>query len=129
MPLGNGLLCWVDSRPPPIHGGVIFSDVRDESPELSYTAEAVNYRSFLCRTNTRGVLKLISLSLSPRRCSHCGCSQNATSVDIWTLKTDDMAWVLETETMADSNDELWALEAMVAAGSRTRPPGLPLLRV
>jgi hypothetical protein len=72
--------------------------VLEESPELRYVpypAEAVSYSwtSFLC-TNARGALKLVSLS--PRRCSNCGCSEHATAVNTWALKTDDMAWVLET---------------------------------
>jgi hypothetical protein len=128
VPLGDGLLCWVD-RWRYRGRGVIFSDMLDESPELRYVpvpypAEAVNYRCFLC-TNALGALKLVSLS--PGRCSHCGCSQHATAVNTWAQKTDDMDWVLETETMVDSTDELWALESRNHGGSglRTRPPGLP----
>jgi len=115
MPLGNGLLCWIGRYFYRGVRGVIFSDVLDENPELRYVpypAEALNYRCFLC-TNARGALKLVSLS--PRRCSHCGCSEHASAVDTWTLKTDGMAWVLETETMVEST-VLWALETMVGAG-------------
>jgi hypothetical protein len=47
--------------------------------------------------------------IAPHRCSHCGCSEHATDIDRWTLKTDDMAWVLETETNIVDSTELWML--------------------
>lgn len=122
LPLGDGLLCWVDRYL--YHGlrGVIFSDVLDESTELRfvpYPAEVVSYsyRCFLC-TNARGALKLVRLT--PRRCPHCGCSQHATAVDTWTLKTDDMAWVLENETDMVNSTELWALEPRAGEGGYAR---------
>ena len=89
VPLGNGMLCWVDQ-----YSGVIFSDVLDEGPNklpyVPYPAESVVQRRerFVC-TNVRGALKLVSMA--PHRCSHCGCSEHATAFDIWTLKTDELA--------------------------------------
>jgi hypothetical protein len=108
VPLGNnGMLCWVDR-----YSGVIFSDVLDEGPNklryVPYPAESgVHRRERLVCTDVRGALKLVSMA--PHRCSQCGCSEHDTAFDIWTLKTDDMAWVLETETNMVDSTELWAL--------------------
>jgi hypothetical protein len=100
VPLGEGLLCWVDC-----YRGVILSDVLDEGTKLwyvPYPAEVLKHQRFPC-TDARGAVKLVTVS--PRRCSHCGCSEHATAFGTWTLKTDDLAWVLETETnMVDSTE-------------------------
>ncbi|KAL6639722.1 hypothetical protein ACP70R_022544 [Stipagrostis hirtigluma subsp. patula] len=111
-----GLLCWVDFA-----HGVIFSDVFDESPVLRYTPFPVDaaapFRSWyhggfiggscLCIT-ARGTVNLVDVS--PRRCSDIGCSTDHDhGIHAWTLKTRDMAWVMESMVDVDST-ELWALD-------------------
>ncbi|KAL6596920.1 hypothetical protein ACP70R_047054 [Stipagrostis hirtigluma subsp. patula] len=130
MPLGEGLLCWVDFT-----HGVIFSDVFEESPSLRYTPFPVDaatpFRSWyhggfiggscLCIT-AHGTVKLVDVS--PRRCSDIGCSTDHDhGIHAWTLKTRDMAWVMESMVDVDST-ELWALDNYLG-GARARPTGLP----
>jgi hypothetical protein len=110
VPLGEGLLCWVDC-----YRGVILSDVLDEGTKLwyvPYPAEVLKHQRFPC-TNARGAVKLVTVS--PRRCSHCGCSEHATAFGTWTLKTDDLAWVLETETNMVDSTETSLIEFMAQA--------------
>ncbi|KAL6639724.1 hypothetical protein ACP70R_022546 [Stipagrostis hirtigluma subsp. patula] len=98
VPLGEGLLCWVDSA-----RGAIFSDVLEESPVLRYVPYPVEamipscfWHSYLCVT-ARGTVNLVNMW--PRCCPY--------GVRAWTLKTEDMAWA--REAMDDCAAELWAL--------------------
>ncbi|KAL6600413.1 hypothetical protein ACP70R_045213 [Stipagrostis hirtigluma subsp. patula] len=98
VPLGGGLLCWVDFA-----RGAIVSDVLDESPVLRYVPYPVEamipscfWHSYICVT-ARGTVNLVNMW--PRCCPY--------GVRAWTLKTEDMAWV--RESMEDCAAELWAL--------------------
>ncbi|CAL4995215.1 unnamed protein product [Urochloa decumbens] len=115
FPVGDEMLCWVDLR-----HGLLFSNVFDESPGLFYVALpldlAYSYdewkpsRRNVCVTAGGRAIKLVEIF--PRCCcggegrSYCPHSQNACTVRTWTLRMDDMTWLMDGVLDAT---QLWAL--------------------
>ncbi|TVT99931.1 hypothetical protein EJB05_54672, partial [Eragrostis curvula] len=116
--VGDRLLCWVDfSR------GVMFANVLDNTPELQYVSFPVKPRYSdsepktsrnVCAT-AGGAVKLVDV-FTTHRCGCDGmdaatkCSRSCCpcTVETWTLRMDDMVWVMDGRVDAA---ELCALEA------------------
>ncbi|KAL6600410.1 hypothetical protein ACP70R_045210 [Stipagrostis hirtigluma subsp. patula] len=91
VPLGEGLLCWVDFA-----HGVIFSDVFDESPVLRHVPFPVDAAAPFRSWYHGGFIGGSCLSITARG-----------TVNL--VDTRDMAWVMESMVEVDST-ELWALD-------------------
>ncbi|TVT99927.1 hypothetical protein EJB05_54668, partial [Eragrostis curvula] len=108
LPVGDKQLCWVDQ-----FRGLMFSNVFDDSPSLQYVAPPVKpYCSNMSVTANGSVVKFVNIF--PRCCcgsqgaTECHRSSHAYTINTWTLRLDDMAWVMDG--MMDST-EVWALDA------------------
>ncbi|CAL4994961.1 unnamed protein product [Urochloa decumbens] len=116
----NGILCFVQ-----FGHGLMFSNVFDKTPVLRHVrfppSEDVDLPQ-TCRGSSQdvcatsdGTVKFVDVQ--PRCCcgspgaTHCRHSSNAYTIKTWTLKMDDMAWVMDG--MVDAT-ELWALDAYKA---------------
>ncbi|KAL6658422.1 hypothetical protein ACP70R_004008 [Stipagrostis hirtigluma subsp. patula] len=112
VPVLGRLLCWVD-----LLRGIVFSDVFEENPGLRFVPlpkdpcfERAFYRN-VCATAGGATVKFVNIF--PRCCcgeagtSFCRRSSHAYVVHAWTLKMDDMTWVMDG--MIDAT-ELWALD-------------------
>ncbi|CAN6362421.1 unnamed protein product [Urochloa humidicola] len=124
FPVDDRTLCWVDTSQ-----GVIFCDVFDDESTglLRYVPLPADpnfnrrmiYRN-VCAT-AGGAVKFVNIF--PRCCcggagaAYCHHSFNAYTVRCWTLRMDDMSWVMDG--MVDSS-ELWSLDAY---------KGLPRIRL
>ncbi|KAL6598098.1 hypothetical protein ACP70R_046519 [Stipagrostis hirtigluma subsp. patula] len=129
LPVGDALLCWADP-----YRGLIFADVLDDSPTLRHVplpADAARPASGptssrdVCAT-ADGAVRFVNVS--PRCCcggagaTHCRSSRHAYTITTWTLRMDDMAWVMDG--MVDAT-ELWRLDAY--AGVPREQPARPVL--
>ncbi|KAL6598041.1 hypothetical protein ACP70R_046462 [Stipagrostis hirtigluma subsp. patula] len=129
LPVGDELLCWAD----PYHG-LIFADVLGDSPTLRHVpfpADAARPASGptssrdVCAT-ADGAVRFVNVS--PRCCcgdagaTHCRSSRHAYTITTWTLRMDDMAWVMDG--MVDAT-ELWRLDAY--AGVPREQPARPVV--
>ncbi|CAO2143443.1 unnamed protein product [Urochloa humidicola] len=114
----DGLLCFVQ-----FGQGLMFANVFDETPVFRYVPFPSTYEEVdppcKCRGSSQdvcatsdGMVKLVSIY--PRCCcgssgaTHCQHSNNAYTIKTWTLKMDDVAWVMDG--MVDAT-ELWRLDA------------------
>ncbi|CAO2147935.1 unnamed protein product [Urochloa humidicola] len=115
---GDGLLCFLQ-----FGQGLVFTNVFDETPVFWRVPFPPTYEMVdsprKCRGSSQdvcatsdGTVKLVSVY--PRCCcdssgaTHCRHSSNAYIIKTWTLKMDDMKWVMDG--MVDAT-ELWALDA------------------
>ncbi|KAL6600292.1 hypothetical protein ACP70R_045092 [Stipagrostis hirtigluma subsp. patula] len=129
LPVGDALLCWVDP-----YRGLIFADVLDDSSTLRHVpfpADAARPASGpassrnVCAT-ADGAVRFVNVS--PRCCcggagaTHCRSSRHAYTITTWTLRMDDMAWVMDG--MVDAT-ELWRLDAY--AGVPREQPARPVV--
>ncbi|TVU26624.1 hypothetical protein EJB05_29178, partial [Eragrostis curvula] len=98
--VGDRFLCWID-----LSRGVMFADVLDDSPVLRYVSFPLKHRCYtepkrsqnVCAT-AAGMVKLVEICTSHR----CGCwgtrcphSCYPCTVESWTLRMDDMGWVMD----------------------------------
>lgn len=96
------------------YSGVIFSDVLDEGPKklryVSYPTEDES-RSVYTYTDRRSRSGEVGRHRSHPAAAPTAAALSMTpiDIDIWTLNTDAMAWVLETETDMVDSTELWKL--------------------
>ncbi|KAF0895795.1 hypothetical protein E2562_016528 [Oryza meyeriana var. granulata] len=84
IPVGDGLLCWVD-----LYRGIIFSDVSVETPELRF----VEVFRGCCSAGA----------------TDCTRSRHAFTITTWTLRMDGDMATWETDFVLGS-DELWAFD-------------------
>ncbi|BAT12900.1 Os11g0174700 [Oryza sativa Japonica Group] len=139
------MLCWVD-----LYRGIIVCDLFDEIPQLRYVSLPVDApaakfdngrgdysinprmcprqkRSFWVSDNG-GELRF--LDVSPRCCcgdlgaTTCNNARNAFVISSWTLKMNDMRWVMDA--MVDAT-ELWSLDAYTGHGLPRVRPEYPLM--
>ncbi|TVU26629.1 hypothetical protein EJB05_29183, partial [Eragrostis curvula] len=108
LPVGDEVLCWVD-----LSHGILFSNVFGESPKLRYVLLPVkSYIGNVCVT--AGGIAVKFVNIFPRCCcggegmTECHRSLHAYTINTWSLRMDDMTWVMDG--MLDST-ELWALNA------------------
>nr|CAB3489270.1 unnamed protein product [Digitaria exilis] len=113
VPVGDRTLCWAE-----LSCGIIFCDVLEDSPLLQYIplpavpcfGNPPSHRNV--RATADGTLKFVNIF--PRCCcggagvSSCQHSKSAYTIQTWTLRMDDMEWVMDA--MVDAT-ELWALES------------------
>ncbi|KAL6653275.1 hypothetical protein ACP70R_008853 [Stipagrostis hirtigluma subsp. patula] len=113
--VGDRLLCWADSS-----RGLLLCDVYDDDPVLRYVPLPVEAAEPLygdrssrnVSVTAGGAVKFINVF--PRCCcggagsSNCRHSYRAYTINTWTLRMDDMVWVMDG--MVDST-ELWAQDA------------------
>ncbi|CAL4995204.1 unnamed protein product [Urochloa decumbens] len=112
IPIDGDRLCWVD-----LSGGLLFSDVFEESPGLWYVPLPEDpffgrgwYRN-VCVTSGGTAIKFVNTF--PRCCcggagaSYCQHSHHAYTVHTWTLTVDHMAWVMDGSI---NTTELWSLD-------------------
>ncbi|CAO2148019.1 unnamed protein product [Urochloa humidicola] len=106
-------LCWVD-----LSRGLLLCKVFDESPGLRYVPLPVDPASFLrpslrnvCITGGGSTIKFVNIFArcccgvaATTRCPH---SRHAYTVHTWTLRMDDMTWVMDSVLDAT---QLWALD-------------------
>ncbi|KAL6653268.1 hypothetical protein ACP70R_008846 [Stipagrostis hirtigluma subsp. patula] len=111
----GGLICWAD-----LSCGLMPTDVFDDTPVLQYVAlPAAAMEPHPGRGSTRnvsvtagGTVKFVNVF--PRCCcggagaTNCRRSQHAYTINTWTLRMDDMVWVMDG--MVDAT-ELWSLDA------------------
>ncbi|TVU00904.1 hypothetical protein EJB05_53635, partial [Eragrostis curvula] len=108
LPLSDGLLCWLDES-----AGLLFCNVFDENPDLRYMPLPVEPSDGNVRVIDGGsAVKFINII---RRCccggkgtTDCSRSLHAYTIHTWTLRIEDMVWVMDG--MVDSS-EIWALDA------------------
>ncbi|TVU26174.1 hypothetical protein EJB05_28710, partial [Eragrostis curvula] len=110
IPFGDAL-CWVDLRQ-----GLLFSDVFSQSPQLRYLPLPVDpyFGRERCRNVciTAGGTAMKFVNIYPRCCcgrasdANCAHSRQACTVRTWTLRMDDMVWVMDG--MIDAT-QLWPL--------------------
>ncbi|CAM0874641.1 unnamed protein product [Alopecurus aequalis] len=126
IPVGDRFLYWVD-----LHHGIVFSDMSEESPELTFVPLPVGVEPILrqrtdwdrpassrsvCATDGGETVKFVHVS--PRCCcrgpgtTKCELSRHAFTITTWTLRKmtqgGDMGW--EMDAVVDCGD-LWALDA------------------
>ncbi|RLM74721.1 hypothetical protein C2845_PM15G04610 [Panicum miliaceum] len=108
VPLGGGLLCWVNGQ-----RSVLISDVFEEKPTLRHVRYPDDYwYGYLCIA-AGGTVKLLNTSAG--YCSRRGCSDHVYAVHSWTLQTDGTAWAMDN-TADDSAAEPWALTICCSSG-------------
>ncbi|KAL6658425.1 hypothetical protein ACP70R_004011 [Stipagrostis hirtigluma subsp. patula] len=97
--VGDRLLCWADSS-----RGLLLCEVYDDDPVLRYVPLPVEG---LRRSPSTGTDRAATCASRPvaRNCRH---SYRAYTINAWTLRMDDMVWVMDG--MVDST-ELWAQDA------------------
>ncbi|KAF8711118.1 hypothetical protein HU200_029124 [Digitaria exilis] len=99
FPIGEAQLCWVD-----LYRGLLFCSIFDENPMLSSRGVSV--------TSAGSTVKFVGVF--PRCCcggtgaTHCRRSHHAYIIKTWTLRMDDMVWVMDG--LVDAT-QLWALDA------------------
>ncbi|TVU26627.1 hypothetical protein EJB05_29181, partial [Eragrostis curvula] len=110
LAVGDEMLCWVD-----VSHGLLFLNVFDESPELRYVPLPLKpYEGNVCVTVTAAGKVLKFVIIFPRCCcggegaTKCHRSLDAYTINTWSLRMDDMTWVMDG--MLDST-EIWALDA------------------
>ncbi|KAJ1262069.1 hypothetical protein BS78_09G079100 [Paspalum vaginatum] len=115
LPVGDTTLCWAD-----VDRGLLFCDVFDESPVLQYVplpaeaAEPLSGPGSSRDVSVTGGSTVKFVSVVPRCCcggvgsTHCQRSRHAYTINTWTLRMEDMVWVMDG--MVDAT-ELWDLDA------------------